>query len=197
MKKANLLVLGLVVAMGLSSCIKEGDTFDPQAQYELEKPEIEAYAKAKMISPTFHEETGIWYEITSYGDPASYEYKAEFNGSQYYPEAPDITVTYTGRLLNGTEFDDDEAAEISFNDVAVRAWIAMFFPKEILYDLDGELLDKPYKFGGITTQGLKKGAKIRFVTPSYMAYGNTSTGKIPANSPLDFEIEVLDIVAPE
>ncbi|WP_353125132.1 FKBP-type peptidyl-prolyl cis-trans isomerase [Parapedobacter pyrenivorans] len=200
MKKANLLVLGLVVAMGLSSCIKEGDTFDPQAQYELEKPEIEAYAEANLVNPQFDEETGIWYEITSMGDPTSFEYKAVLSQSdnRYYPEAPDVWVNYTGKLLNGTVFDTkDEAAgvKMSFNNI-IQGWIYVFFPEKILVDKDGDPLEKPLDFVGFTSSGLKKGAKVRFVVPSYLAYGNAANGKIPANSPLDFEIEVINIASP-
>src|SRR5690606_378272 len=102
MKKVNVLVLGALIAMGLSSCIKDGETYDPNAQYEIEKPIIEAYAKAHMINPQFHEETGIWFEEVITGDPESYQYKATVNPSnpsQSTIEAPDITVKYTGRLV--------------------------------------------------------------------------------------------------
>lgn len=201
MKKTNLLVLGLVVTMGLSSCIKDGETFDPQAQYELEKPVIEAYAKANLVDPQFDKETGIWYEITSMGDPESFEYKAILDQSRdrYYPEAPDIWVKYTGKLLDGTPFDDknkDTEVKMSFNDIAVQAWVYVFFPEKILVDKDGDTLEKPLDFVGFTASGLKKGAKVRFVSPSYMAYGNSAAGKIPANSPLDFEIELVNIASP-
>ena len=43
MKKGKVLVLGALIALGLSSCIKEGETFDPMAQYEIEKPIIKEY----------------------------------------------------------------------------------------------------------------------------------------------------------
>ena len=197
MKKGNVLVLGALIAMGLSSCIKDGESFDWRAQYEIEKPIIEEYAQAHMIAPQLHEATGIWYEIVSPGDPTSYEYKASPAGSGYNFEIPDITVTYTGKLLNSTtpvlSVDDEE---FSFNQAPVQAFISVFFPEVIEYDLDGEPLDEPYEFGGITETGLKKGAIVRFVTPSYLAYANSASSTIPANSPLYFEVELHDIVPP-
>lgn len=203
MKKGNVLVLGALVAIGMSSCIKDGETYDPNAQYEIEKPLIETYAKAHMINPQFHEETGIWYEVITPGDPEPYQYKATVNPSnpsQSSIEAPDITVNYTGRLVqDNTVFDsDDEGFEVSLAGV-IAAWQFAFLPEEIIYDQDGELLEEPIKFsnvGGLTPQGLGVGAVIHIVTPSLLAYRNQGQGKVPANAPLYFEIEVLDLTPP-
>lgn len=196
MKKITVLALGLMVVLGFSGCIKDEDPFDWQAQYELEKPDIEAYATNNFDNPQIHETTGIWYEIIDEGEPDAYEYKARESGGQIYPEAPIVTVTYTGRLLNGTVFGEDEEAEINFNNT-IGAWVAVFFPEEFRYDLDGEPLPSPIEYGGITATGLEAGAVVRFVTPSYLAYGNRPQGSIPANSPLVFEIEVHNIEAPQ
>ena len=65
----------------------------------------------------------------------------------------------------------------------IPAWQIAFFPKKI-----GDL-----NLGGLTVKGLSKGTKIRIITPSYWAYQNMSNSKIPANSSLDFTIEVVDI----
>ncbi|MGO3306332.1 MAG: FKBP-type peptidyl-prolyl cis-trans isomerase [Sphingobacterium sp.] len=46
---------------------------------------------------------------------------------------------------------------------------------------------------GLTTEGLRKGSVIKFVTPSPWAYDAKELEKIPANSPLYFEMEVVDI----
>jgi len=184
MKKITVLALGFMVAVGLSGCIKDRETFDPQAQYQIEKPIIEEYATTELSNPQFHEETGIWYQILNPGESGSYEYKIVNNQI----EAPTITVKYSGWLLNGTKFDEnqtDAGFKRSLGGV-ITAWQIAFLPQEI----DGE------DIGGLTVEGLQVGSKIRIVTPSYLAYGNQSSGNIPANSPLDFEIEVLDIVAP-
>ena len=190
MKKLNVLLLGCIVALGLSSCIKDGESYDPMAQWELEKPALEEYAKEHFTDPHLHEQTGIWYEIVEPGDPSSFTYKMTY---------PVVHVNYIGELLNGTEFDSHDSAagaKFSLGGGIIPAWQAVFFPEEILYDDKGEPLDEPYPFGGITSDGLKKGSVIRFVTPSYLAYGNGSSGKITANSPLYFEIKVIDIEDP-
>ncbi len=202
MKKVNVLVLGAMVAMGLSSCIKDGDTFDSEAQYQLEKPIIEEYAKANLTNPQFHEESGIWYQIITPGDPSSYQYKAvprQDNPSQLAIEAPTVNVNYVGRLVQTNSVfdsnDDEDGWETSLARV-IAAWQVIFFPEEIIYGKDGELLEDPIEFGGITEDGLKAGAVFRIVTPSRWAYQNTGQGTVPANAPLYFEIEVLDIVPP-
>ena len=41
--------------------------------------------------------------------------------------------------------------------------------------------------------GLAKGAKAELMCPPDYAYGKRATGPIPANSPLKFSIEVVDI----
>src|SRR5690554_2233749 len=203
MKKVNVLVLGLVMAMGLSSCIKDRETYDPDAQYQIEKPVIEEYALEYLDNPQFHEETGIWYEIITPGDPSSYQYKMvpdPYNSSQLTIEPPVITVNYTGRLVPANTVFDSEADgyEVSLAGV-ITAWQFAFLPKEIIYDEDGDLLEEPVKFsgvGGLTPNGLGVGAVIRIVTPSLLAYRNQGQGSVPANMPLYFEITVVDIEAP-
>lgn len=202
MKQINVLVLGVLIATGLSSCIKDGDPYDPAAQYELEKPVIKQYAEEYLDNPQFQEETGIWFELVNTGDPSSYQYKVipdQYNPSNSIIEPPVITVKYTGKLVEGnTVFDSNEEFEISLGRV-IAAWQFAFLPKEILYDEDGGMLAEPVKFsgiGGLTTSGLGVGSIIRIVTPSLLAYRNQGQGKVPANAPLYFEIEVLDITPP-
>lgn len=201
MKKANLLVLGLIMAMGLSSCIKEGDTFDLNAQYEIEKPVIEAYAKEHLDAPQYKDIQGkrVWFEVVVPGNPTSYQYKvseSSSNPGQQLLIPAEAIVSYEGRLVNNNtvfESKEDQKFIISLNSI-IPAWQLAFFPEEFRYDEDGELLDEPIEFGGLTDEGLKVGSVIRIVTPSYWAYQNVSQGSsIPANSPLFFEITVSEI----
>ena len=202
MKKINVLVLGCAVAVAAASCIK-GDDFDPTAQYELEKPIIEAYAMEHLDDPHFDEETGIWFEVVAPGDPESYQYKTttDFNNpGQDVIEIPIVTANYTGKLVEGnTVFEsneEDEGAEFSLGQV-IQAWVAAFFPEEIIFDENGELLDELIEFGGLTSGGLTAGSVIRIVTPSQWGYGHSEQGKVPADSPLYFEISVLSVEAPD
>lgn len=185
MKKINVLVL-LLSVLTMSSCLKTKDTYDAEAQMNIEKPLIQSYVETNLPSATLDGNTGIWFEVLAAGDPESYEYKTIGVGGPI--EAPVITVKYTLRLLNGTVVEevDTEAGYTNSLAALMRAWHLAFLPSEI----NGE------ETSGLTASGLKKGSKIRFVTPSFWAYQNNASGSIPANSPLDFYIEVLKIEAP-
>lgn len=81
-----------------------------------------------------------------------------------------ITVKYTGRLLNGTVFDESGTTDLVrlLNDL-IPGW-----RKSLI--------------------GVTKGSKLRILIPSDLGYGKTVSGTIPANSVLDFDIEVVDVV---
>src|SRR5690606_36932978 len=125
-------------------------------------------------------------------------YEYNFNNVNQL-EYPDIRVKYTGKLVaNGFVFDQLDMNDSQYDGKYMRlmdlilGWHYAFFPKEAIKK-DGEMRE----IGGFTTLGLQQGSKIRVVIPSPWAYGNRSEpGKIPANSPLDFTIEVLVVKAP-
>lgn len=88
--------------------------------------------------------------------------------------ASTITVNYTGRLLNGTIFDQNNGLTSQLN-LLIPGWQK-------------------------TLVGLKQGTKIRFFVPSDLAYGatgsrNQTTGSyiVPPNSALDFDIEITGV----
>jgi FKBP-type peptidyl-prolyl cis-trans isomerase FkpA len=94
-------------------------------------------------------------------------------GSGPSPSATDkVRVHYHGTLRDGTVFDSsverDEAAEFPLNRV-IPCW----------------------------TEGvamMKVGGKSRLVCPAEIAYGNRSTGRIPAGAALTFEVELIEIL---
>jgi FKBP-type peptidyl-prolyl cis-trans isomerase len=107
-------------------------------------------------------------KVTSSG--LQYEVLTEGKGKN--PKATDtVKVHYRGTLIDGTEFDSsyarNEPAEFPLNRV-IPGW----------------------------TEGLqlaKKGGKLKLYIPSNLGYGAQATGKIPANSTLIFEVELLEI----
>ncbi|MEH6307638.1 FKBP-type peptidyl-prolyl cis-trans isomerase [Olivibacter sp. CPCC 100613] len=205
--KILFLLFGAVIAF--SACNKtdfdelqrEQERQDSIERVRIEKliaeqtPLLKAYVEDKWENPIRDTTTGIWFEILAPGQQDSYTYKRNSMGQIV---APTIEVKYKGQLLNGTIFG--ETSEESANnktlkinladqsrDIVVLAWHSAFLPKEIPYN------GQNHRTGGLTANGLKKGSKIRFATPSPWGYDTRSRDKIPANSPLVFEIEVVNI----
>jgi FKBP-type peptidyl-prolyl cis-trans isomerase FkpA len=80
-----------------------------------------------------------------------------------------VTVKYTGYLTDGTVFDQTNSAGATFNlSGVIKGWqegIPLF----------------------------NKGGKGKLLIPSALGYGSQTTGRIPANSVLIFDVEILDV----
>ena len=101
-------------------------------------------------------------------------YKIEKVGEGESPKATDtVKVHYKGTLTDGTVFDSSyerkEPIEFQLNQL-IPGWIEAI-------------------------PMLKKGGKMEIVLPPQLGYGDRQAGKIPANSTLIFEIELLDFKA--
>ncbi len=186
----QLFCLTIIISL-FTACTKESNVFDPIAQFESEKPIIKSYVNSNYPEMTLNDTTGIWFEIVDEGMPNSYEYKVVDTTNMYGQTVkalrmPTITVRYTGKLISDNSVFDSNTTTAGLTSKLnnlIGAWQLAFIPKDI-----GE-----FKFGGLTPSGLQIGSKIRIVTPSYYGYGASQQGKIPANSPLFFEIEVVNI----
>lgn len=82
----------------------------------------------------------------------------------------ELGLKYVGRLTNGTIVDETSSG------------------KPLKSPLNG--LIAGFQEGLL---GQQEGAIIHLVIPPYLGYGNDNTGKIPANSVLDFTIEVVTV----
>ena len=105
--------------------------------------------------------------------PSGLQYQILKNGSRQSPTAKSkVTVSYEGRLIDGTIFDSsiarNQPVEFQASQV-IQGW----------------------------TEGLqlmKEGAKYRFFIPAKLAYGEIGSGdSIEPNSTLIFDIELLKI----
>lgn len=106
--------------------------------------------------------------------PSGLQYVVEKEGEGATPTAEDeVTVHYTGRLLDGTVFDSSvnrgEPATFPLNRV-IPGWTE-----------------------GV--QLMKEGAKYTFFIPSDLAYGPQGVpGAIPPHSTLIFDVELIKVV---
>ena len=79
-----------------------------------------------------------------------------------------VEVKYTGRLLNGTVFETS-------GDTAYSSPILDFIK------------------GWQVLIGMTAGTKVRLFIPSDLAYGTSASSTIPANSILDFDVEIVSV----
>lgn len=144
----------LVVLATVSSCKKDRpEPYDPYKQLEIDEQLITGYISDSI--PAVRHETGVYYVIL---EP----------GSGEMPEDQDeITVKYTGRILNGAKFDSSD----SYTGI-----LGSF--------INGWRIGVPL---------IHEGGRVRLIIPSGYAYGPYRNGPIPPNSILDFDIELLDV----
>lgn len=220
MKKLSTKVLVFLFAsLTLSSCMKSGNNDDYLRQIEeekqridllmrTEKPIIESYvmknypsAQPDTVDFPLQElgikiKRGIWYQVINEPTDNSYEYKLTSNGYNVQVKPPIVKLKYSVKLLDGTVIlEEKEGSTYDFstnsNGFITYAVTASFYPYTL--KLNGETMT----IFGITKDGLKKGSKFRVITPSLWGYGNRAvtigSKSVPANSPLDYEFEVLTI----
>jgi FKBP-type peptidyl-prolyl cis-trans isomerase FkpA len=206
MKNSIKILFVLLLATGTMSCLKSNpyDVYDAKAIFEEEAPILKTYVETteSLEGAKLDTLTGIWYKIIEEGvsptEEGYYTYKLNSAG---YVEAPRITVKYEGKLVStGVVFDKsdkDEGLENSLGGL-IDGWKIAFLPKT-LKDKDNKVYKMQDLIGlpGLTELGLQKGSKMRLILPSPYGYQNREQPKIPANSPLDFTIEVLKIVPPQ
>lgn len=107
-------------------------------------------------------QSGLAYEILKKGDGKTPK------------ENSDVTVLYTGKLIDGTVFDSTDKAG----------------GKPVTFNL-GKVI--PGFREGL--QKVAKGGKIRLHIPAKLGYGKQPVPGIPVNSTLVFEVEMVDVDA--
>lgn len=131
-----------------------------------------AVAKAKEVGSKFLEENAKKEGVKVTG--TGLQYMVEKEGTGASPAATDeVTVHYTGRLLDGTVFD----SSVSRGEPAT-------FP-----------LNRVIPGGTEGLQLMKEGGKTVFFIPSELAYGAQGVpNAIPPHSTLIFEVELIKVV---
>ncbi|WDF68256.1 hypothetical protein PQ465_18415 [Sphingobacterium oryzagri] len=135
---------------------------------------------------------GIYYQVVSEPTDNTYEYKITNTGASLSIVMPKLKLKYKASLLDGTVVQSDETGSdyslgVSNPAIFNDAWFYSFLPYSIKFN------NQDYYIYGLTKNGLKKGSKFKMVTPSLWAFKSSSTAKMPANSPLVYEFEVMTI----
>lgn len=154
--KKNLGFVLLFSMLLLNSCGKKDASGCQPASIASEKAQMVAYCTTNGINYTEHS-SGLLYEIITPGTtiaPVS---------------TSNVSVVYTGKLLNGTTFDaTSNPITLNLSNV-----------------IDGWKIGIPL---------IKKGGRIKLVIPSALAYSCTGAGStIPPNSPLFFDVTLTDV----
>jgi FKBP-type peptidyl-prolyl cis-trans isomerase len=133
----------------ITGCDKDDD------QAEIDEQLIQEYIQTNNLT-TMSTSSGLHYIIEEAGN------------NQHPNLSHEITIKYTGWLLDGTEFDSSNGSSLTFPLAAlIKGWQE-----------------------GIPIFG--KGGNGTLIIPSALAYGSSPRASIPANSVLVFDIELVD-----
>ncbi len=104
--------------------------------------------------------------------PSGLQYKILTEGSGKMPKAEDtVSVNYKGTLIDGTEFDSSykrgQPATFKVNGV-IKGWTEAL-------------------------QLMKEGSRWQLFIPPELGYGERGSGRIPPNSTLIFEVELIAV----
>lgn len=94
-----------------------------------------------------------------------------------------IVTEYTGKLDDGTVFDSSISRGRAFECVIGTGRVIKGWDLGVLGFSTDDVVVAPMQVGG----------KRQLVVPAHLAYGERAVGKIPPNSTLHFEIELLEV----
>lgn len=162
--KINFLFASIAFVALFTGCLKK-ENDDPCESYngcsvrapESEIQQVRSYLVSNNITTdTVQHCSGVYYIITNPGtgrNPSACSF---------------IGATYTGRLTNGTIFDQGSFSELIKLTRLIRGWTN-------------------------TLPLIKQGGSIRLFVPPSMGYGNQANGSIPANSILVFDVQLTAV----
>lgn len=141
-------------------------------RYSANSPEKkQALLEANRLGQEFLEKNKTVEGVQSTESGLQYQFLNKGDGTQHPTANDKVKVHYHGTLIDGTVFDSsvNRGQPISFGlNQVIKGW----------------------------TEGLqlmKEGDKMRLFIPSELGYGKRAAGKIPPNSVLIFDVELLGI----
>lgn len=174
MRKLSVFVFAIVGL--LAGCVSDDENM--QIIFERDVAEIGKYVNENPI-PSVKElidnGTGIriyWTSVSNSGN------KAEVSDT--------ISVNYTGKLLDNRVFDTSIESVARANSIFVssRKYEPLRYPIGFGFTIPG------FEFAILK---MEQGDKATVIMPSLYGYGNSEQGGIPKNSPLIFEIELIEV----
>lgn len=137
---------------------------DTTPQKEKDDKQIQQYFQANGIDPA---------TVTKTSSGLYYQLLEEGDGDKVFP-GDEVSVHYVGYFLNGTKFDSSIDRNEPYPVIVGRSNVIAGWHEALAL--------------------MREGEKARFFIPSHLGYGRSGGGSIPPNSPLMFEIEVLEIL---
>jgi FKBP-type peptidyl-prolyl cis-trans isomerase FklB len=174
MKKLSLLLFALVGL--LTGCVSDDENL--QIILERDLAAIEKYVNENPI-PSAKElvDNGTGIRI----------YWTSVSNSGKKPEVSDtISVNYTGKLLDNRVFDTSVESVARANNIfsSNRKYEPLRYPIGFGFTIPG------FEFALLK---MEEGDKATVIMPSLYAYGSEAVGTIPRNSPLVFELDLLEV----
>lgn len=153
----------------LTSCVDiENDDYDEYLK-NLEEYQKQVYEQYQVDSVLISDYVTEFDTLAVYHEKSGIYYTILDEGDELKPDVNSIVaVQYKGTLLDGTVFDeteDDETLSFSLSNL-----------------ITGWQIGVPLIGGG---------GKIILYLPSYYGYGTNETEKVPANSVLIFDIDLV------
>jgi FKBP-type peptidyl-prolyl cis-trans isomerase FkpA len=155
------IIFGFIILAAFSSCLKDSNScsYDPCSKVAgaNEVQAVQNYLTAQGITGTTQHCSGMFYKI-------------ELAGSGTAPTVcSNISVTYEGKLADGTVFDAATAPTTPFLlDQTITGWK-----------------------NGLPL--IKTGGRIYLYIPPSLGYGSTGSGPIPPNSILIFKVDLVAV----
>lgn len=104
-----------------------------------------------------------------------------------------ITAHYTGYLADGTIFDSSHNRGQPFETVIGTGRVIKGWDIGVLGSDYAQAIGYANQLATTDLAPMQVGGKRKLTIPAHLAYGERAVGKIPPNSDLTFEIELLAV----
>ncbi|MBR4738966.1 MAG: FKBP-type peptidyl-prolyl cis-trans isomerase [Bacteroidales bacterium] len=164
--------------INLQDIVTKDEFAEEQANYQLEMEKART-AEPELIA-AYVQEHGIKAQPNAKG---LYVIVNKKGNGPAVAVGREVTISYTGRLLDGTMFDSSNEADCKASGLECH---------EPLNYVVGQMSLIPGWDEGV--MGQPEGSKLQLIIPSALGYGSQGAGQfIPPYSPLVFDIEIVSV----